>query len=290
MTTLFREFSPRLETRLPALRPDLAAKTQVSLPRRPRCVLFDVYGTLVVSAAGGEPNAVERTSPEGRGAKLRLDEELAAADAALGAEAFSRKLTERIRQAHADSSASHPEVDVERLLAEMFPGIDAERLRRWAVLHEAWANPCDAMPGALEAVRRLAGSTRLGLVSNAQFYTPLLLEALWGAPPEALGFEPALSVYSYRLGIAKPAREPFQAALAPLAEAGIPPSEVLVVGNSAANDIAPARGLGCMTALFAGDSRSFRPGAPGDSSGEPDLVLTGWPELSAALPLSRETF
>ena len=49
------------------------------------------------------------------------------------------------------------------------------------------------MPGAAETLAALQQrGLLLGIVSNAQFYTPLMIEALLGKPPGELGFLPEL--------------------------------------------------------------------------------------------------
>jgi putative hydrolase of the HAD superfamily len=99
---------------------------------------------------------------------------------------------------------------------------------------------------------------RLGLISNAQFYTPLLFEAFFGASPEQLGFDPELLIYSYELGEAKPSPTLFAPALRRLAGLGQSAEACLYVGNDMLNDIFAAASSGFKTLLFAGDRRSLR--------------------------------
>jgi putative hydrolase of the HAD superfamily len=115
------------------------------------------------------------------------------------------------------------------------------------------------MPGALAAIQSLkAAGITLGLISNAQFFTPLLFEAFFGSSPAGLGFDPGLLVYSYRIGEAKPSPALFAGALDRLAALGLAAENCLYVGNDMLNDIAPAITAGFKTLLFAGDSRSLR--------------------------------
>ena len=294
LVRLLAEVSPRdLSAEPPPLRSDLAALAGARLPRRPRAVLFDVYGTLVMSAAGGEPNLPGGADGQGgEGALGLLEEELSRAGFRGGARRFARDVAGAIAADREERLAGtpHPEVDIEALVSRLLWEAAPATARRAALLLEAWRNPCAPMPGALELLARLrASGLRLGLVSNAQFYTPLLLEALSGRSPEELGFEAGLQAYSFEGGIAKPAEEPFLRAAGPLLAGGLSPGEILVVGNSSANDIAPARRLGFMAALFAGDARSFRPTAPGSPGARPDTVLRGLDGLEAAFPPSDES-
>lgn len=132
-------------------------------------------------------------------------------------------------------------------------------LRVAAVEYELRVNPCWPMPGletVLESLREK--KLPLGIVSNAQFYTPLLFTAFFGQSPANLGFNEDLSVWSYREREGKPSRRLFEKLAAALLRRGLRPEETLYVGNDMRNDIAPAAACGFRTALFAGDRRSLR--------------------------------
>jgi putative hydrolase of the HAD superfamily len=284
LRSLSSELLPRptgLESRLPAL-PGL------------RAVLFDVYGTLFISASGD----IGTAAGESRAAAFQ------AALAACGFEAAAPRtaargsawLLEEIRAAHSRARGEgneHPEVDILSLLKSTFDRLrreneiptrpNAARLRRFALEYEARHNPCWPMPGVRELLAALrARGLVLGIVSNAQFYTPLLFPALLGVSHRRLGFLDAACVWSYRLLEAKPSRRLFRMAAAALAERrGIEPAQILYVGNDMLNDIWPARACGFRTALFAGDSRSLRlrEDDPRCRGLAPDALLTGLPQL-----------
>jgi putative hydrolase of the HAD superfamily len=148
---------------------------------------------------------------------------------------------------------------------------------RLAVEYEARANPSWPMPGLRECLDALHGKgLLLGLVSNAQFYTPALFEGLLGAPPEAFGFDRDLQYYSYQYGWGKPSPRLFELAAEALAARAVAAGEVVYVGNDMLNDIAPARQVGFRTALFAGDARSLRlrQGDPRVEGVAADVILT----------------
>ena len=70
-----------------------------------------------------------------------------------------------------------------------------------------------------------------------------------------------------------------------LQEKGIRPDQVLYVGNDMRNDVLPAQACGFLTALFAGDRRSFRP-RPEDPccrEAAPTLRLTRLQQLLSCL-------
>jgi putative hydrolase of the HAD superfamily len=72
-----------------------------------------------------------------------------------------------------------------------------------------------------------------------------------------------------------------------LTRRGIEPQQVLYVGNDRVNDIWPAARTGMKTALFAGDSRSFRPreADPRTRSVREDVLLTDLRQLADVLPV-----
>ncbi|HUX38089.1 MAG TPA: HAD family hydrolase [Rectinemataceae bacterium] len=295
LVALFRGLSPRdpspLRAEIPA---ELVGLLSAPLPRRPGAILFDLYGTLFASAAGGEPGIVSdgygeaaTGAPEAWAARVFLAAELRAAGDPRRPEAFAADIDRGIAafRDRARANRAFPEIDIAEIVGKLLPGLGAEEGRRISLAHEAWRNPCAPMRGALDLIEALGrGGYRLGIVSNAQFYTPLLFEALFGKTPAALGFEAGLTAYSFELGIAKPDPEVFRRAVARLLASGMAPGEILAIGNSAANDVVPASALGLMTALFAGDARSFRPAAALSPGKEPDTILTDLEGLVALFP------
>jgi putative hydrolase of the HAD superfamily len=285
---------------------DLAFRCELTTPIR--AVLFDVYGTLFVSGSGdvgtarkqGDPehfaravrDVVPRLLPLSLEGTAHRDLGVAARDAYFEEIARSHDTS---RQAGVD----HPEVDVrtvwksvckrltERGFLRALP--DAEQIELLAVSYELESNPTWPMPEAEEALARLRGAgIPLGIVSNAQFFTPLLFEALLHATIRELGFDEELCVYSYQEGRAKPSEKLFGGPLSRLRAAyGILPGEVLYVGNDMKNDIRTAERAGCKACLFAGDRRSLRVRAEDSEAARtrPDAVITTLGELDRVLSL-----
>jgi putative hydrolase of the HAD superfamily len=227
-----------------------------------RAVLLDIYGTLFASAAGeiGAANgAAGGDSPENLDAFAR---EYAPA---FTGEELRAAFTGAVLEAHLRLSprTPYPEIRVEELWAAL-PGVPGREgpifdPREFALRYELAVNPASPMPGAGELLARLKGSGLiLGLISNAQFFTLLLFDAFFNGPPEALGFDPGLLIYSFEEGEAKPSPRLFSKAAAFLAARGIQAEAVLYMGNDMLNDILPATAAGFKTALFAGDRRSLR--------------------------------
>ncbi len=238
-------------------RPTAVAARLVPLPDV-RAVLFDIYGTLFISAAGDI----------GTGLAVDGDSAFRAALEAVGLPpgGGAELLTRAIEAEHARKRAAgidHPEVDIVAIWRAVLErlGLSAPEttLRRLALEYELRVNPVWPMPGLAETIDALRHrGLRLGVVSNAQFFTPLLFPAFLGRSLEELGFAPGLCFYSWRVGIAKPSRRLYDLAAAELARQGIEPRQVLYVGNDRRNDIWPADQVGFRTGLFAGDARSLR--------------------------------
>jgi putative hydrolase of the HAD superfamily len=121
----------------------------------------------------------------------------------------------------------------------------------------------------------------LGIISNAQFYTPMLFKWFCNSDEQNLGFDPGLLFYSFEYRVAKPSPALFEMAADKLNARGIQPVEILYVGNDMLNDIYPAHIVGFQTALFAGDRRSLRLRTEDPRCAElsPELVLTDLGEL-----------
>jgi len=236
-----------------------------------RAVLFDVYGTLFVSGSGDI--GVARAQSDARA----LEEALASSGFSGNlCEAGARGTTlmmQEIEAVHARrrrEGIEYPEVDIREIWRNVLSALEADEVlhgakdddsvMRLAVEYECRVNPVWPMPDLAGTLSELKKKVLLlGIVSNAQFYTPLLFRAFLGGLPEETGFAPELCVWSYGAREAKPATRLFQCALGVLERRhSLEPHHILYVGNDRLNDIQPAAEAGCRTALFAGDKRSLR--------------------------------
>jgi putative hydrolase of the HAD superfamily len=120
------------------------------------------------------------------------------------------------------------------------------------------------MPGMKEVIAQLSErNIPLGIISNAQFYTPLIMNFfLHGKLTDdevVHPFDKDLTVYSYQHKRSKPDDFLFEIVKRQCKEKyNIHASEILFLGNDMFRDIYPAHRAGFKTALFAGDSRSLR--------------------------------
>jgi putative hydrolase of the HAD superfamily len=123
------------------------------------------------------------------------------------------------------------------------------------------SNPVYPMPGMRETIDSIRGKgLNLGIISNAQFYTPIILAAFCQTGIEELGFDRSLTFFSYCFGKGKPDLFLYEYAVLAIAEMGFQPEQVLYVGNDMTKDMVPAKTVGFKTGLFAGDQRSLRLG------------------------------
>ena len=245
-----------------------------SLGKSIRAVLFDVYGTLIVSGSGDVGTARENAG------KADLAGLLQRFGVSHSPETLSDAFFTEIEADHARSRAKgidHPEVEIDRIWMTVLGIEDRCRARRFAVEYELIVNPVYPMPELARTLEECRSrGLVMGIVSNAQFFTPWLFQWFLGKDLDELGFAENLQIFSYRLGCAKPSGTLFKAAESGLAARRITARETLFVGNDMLNDVAAAKKGGFRTALFAGDARSLklREGHPEVEGIVPDAVVT----------------
>ncbi len=222
-----------------------------------QCVLFDVYGTLFISGSGDVNVAREASMPY-----EKLENLVHKYDVDRAPQALVGELHDVIALKHRrlkEEGIDYPEIEIDKIWQQILGIDDIQRVRKFAVEYELIVNPVYPMPnleGLLAACRNQDLS--MGIISNAQFFTPLLFEWFLDLHMEKLGFDSGLIFLSYRLGFAKPSMKIFEMAAAAIKSKGLDTAAALFVGNDMLNDIYPARSMGFQTALFAGDARSLR--------------------------------
>ena len=244
-----------------------------------RAVIFDVYGTLFISSCGDR--RPEEESPREDPLRAILEKY------GIPSPSENRSLTDRLHdlvsREHAvsrDQGIRYPEIEIRDLWSELLDQPCGPELEHAALACECITNPVWPMPGASETLVTLRGrGLTLGIVSNAQFYTPLLFPALLGRDLEELGFEEDLCLFSYQHGVAKPGPALYRILRERLDQRGIAPAETLYLGNDAHKDIHPAADLGFHTVLFAGDNRSLRLHSDQTVLHSPDALITNLAQL-----------
>jgi len=262
-----------------------------------KAVLFDVYGTLFISASGDlggirDAGPVDE-NPDARDTSSALLSLTKRHGVSASPERLVKAYVKAVEAHHARSrnrGIDFPEIRIDEIWAKILGTADMTTARRFALEFELITNPVHPMPGMNETLKTIGNAgIRMGIISNAQFYTPLTFGYFCGETPENLGFDPDLCIYSYRRGYAKPSPVLFETAAERLLQRGIDRKNVLFVGNDMRNDVAPAKAAGFQAALFAGDRRSLRlrRDDPRMSDISPELVITELTQLPARIGLEK---
>ena len=249
-----------------------------------RCLMCDIYGTLLISDSG------DIGSTEANRQKLEnLRALLFEYAQPIEPEMLLVQFKDAIAREHARAIANgidFPEVRIENIWEKLLFDGNRTRARSFAMEFEILMNPVWPMPGLaelLDVCRR--SSIRVGIVSNAQFYTPVILKYFMGCNLQSAGFHPGLTFFSFKHGFAKPSRHLFLAAASRLHGLGVSPWQTAYIGNDMCNDIVPAHLSGFQTILFAGDNRSLRlrKDIPQCAGIKPGRIITRLEELTQEL-------
>jgi len=248
-----------------------------------RSVVFDVYGTLFISGSGDISLAQKEDRSPALVASLKTAGYEIPQEDANWTGLFHETL-QAFSESRRREGIEFPEVRIEEVWAGF---ADAAGRKGWlagggdlalAIIdHECRVNPCWPMPGLLDILHWLSSrGYQLGIVSNAQFYTPLLFPALLGHELLDFAFDEDLCIWSYVEREGKPSTHLYRKLAGRLSLKGLQPEQTLYVGNDLRNDIWPAGELGYRTALFAGDQRSlrWRRDDPDCAGVRPDFILT----------------
>jgi len=245
-----------------------------------RAILFDIYGTLFISNSGDVGTAQKNI----QGASS-LGDLCRRYDIDGSSDQIAQRLFQCIRATHErkrKDGIAYPEIKIDTVWQSILGWQDGNRIRKFALEYEWLVNPSYPMPGLDETLRTMRHRDLvLGIISNAQFFTPLLFQWFLGDLPCALGFAPDLTVYSYQCGEAKPSGMLFRQCAHRLNAMGLHPKSIVYVGNDMFNDIVPAAKVGWQTVLFAGDRRSLRLRKDVEECRmtHPDLVITDLRQL-----------
>jgi putative hydrolase of the HAD superfamily len=247
-------------------------------------ILFDIYGTLFISGSGDISHA-----QSGARKKAELGTLLRKFDIDIPPDVIQGRFFAAIKDSHEKSrkkGIDFPEVEIDRIWQTVIGIEDRERAGDFSIEYELLVNPVGPMPHlteVLDACRSAPVAT--GIISNAQFFTPLLFNWFLDSDLNELGFNPELLFFSWEWGIAKPSIKLFEEAADRLSGMGIARQEVFYVGNDVLNDILPAQATGFRTALFAGDKRSLRmrSGDPRCAGLKPDMIITDLIQLAELL-------
>jgi len=227
------------------------------LEEKIQCILFDVYGTLFISGSG-DISIARKQSQQTRNIEILLDKYQIYKNRKTILNEFFLAVEsehERLKKKGID----FPEIEIDQIWKRVLEIADLDTVRSFAVEFELIVNPVYPMPNLERMLSTCKDSNVvMGIISNAQFFTPYLFDWFFNSNPEDLGFQSDLIFYSYKSGHAKPSTFMFDLAAKRLDQMSIPTRSALYIGNDMLNDIYPAKTVGFKTALFAGDARSLR--------------------------------
>ncbi len=231
-------------------------KPSGSIKKPVKAILFDIYGTLIISGSGGinatENKVTNRHKIEALFKKYSVNSSIDEVNA-LFVETVKKEHLKLKKNGH-----DYPEIIVEKIWMDLLGLDNLTTARKYAIEFEFITNPVYPMPNLKKTIKYLSSKNYLGIISNAQFYTPMIIEWFLGSNLKQRSFNDNLLFFSYKFGYAKPSSFLFKLAKKNLKTKNLHPSSVLYVGNDMLNDIYTAQKEGFQTALFAGDKRSLR--------------------------------
>jgi putative hydrolase of the HAD superfamily len=258
----------------------------------PEIIFFDVYGTLFVSSLGDISVSKSHISPRHFYQTLKIAAYNPHNSAGTAARDLYYSTIEEIHTRLRNEKNSFPEVDIRAVWQQVITVLGKNELifkteqslstEEVSILFESLTNPVFPMPGLEETLSYLKEmNCIIGIISNAQFYTPSIFSAFTGKSVSQLGFQEQLCFFSYEYASAKPGTYLFNIAEKKIRNEFAAEGEIIYVGNDMLNDISAAKSAGFKTALFAGDKRSLRLRSddPRCNDIKPDLVITDLRQL-----------
>lgn len=233
-----------------------------------KAVIFDVYGTLFASGCGDiSLISNQNQNPAIWESLEECDFKIKNRDCEPWA-IFLKAINET-KEELKHFGTDFPEVDIREIWSEVLMDLfsieaiegnwDAVTLAKLAVCFECRVNPIWTMPHAKKVINTIfEKKLPMGIVSNAQFFTPLLFDVFFSESYLTCGFSENICVWSYEKRMVKPSLALFKPLCKDLKNRGIATQETVFVGNDMLNDIWAANQLGLKTVLFAGDQRSLR--------------------------------
>ncbi|MDB6134781.1 MAG: Haloacid dehalogenase domain protein hydrolase [Verrucomicrobiales bacterium] len=219
-----------------------------------RAVILDVYHTLL-HVTPGPPDASQCWEALWRDCFPSGDSTGMARPSLEEFNAACRRETALDHACKKAAGIQFPEVEWRDIARRAAPALAAlngmNRMDGFLLAHAALERSCAVMPGALEFLQTAwKRGLLLGIASNAQLYT---LGELRNAGVPLGMFDPELCFWSWREGFSKPDTGVFKLLSRRLADRGIAPHQILMIGDRADNDVLPARAAGWRTCLFTGE-------------------------------------
>lgn len=275
------------------------AEANYTVGKEFKAIVFDIYGTLIISASGDIMQSTYDASMfyealSIAGFKINVPQnELMKIHQLFEAEVINAK------NAAKNSGIPFPELNIVDVWSKtlnsaenngLIAADESSDVQLYTFIFELKSNQVWPMPELSETLKHIkTKNIPMGIVSNAQFYTPIIMNYFLHQQVKVDefidGFEKDLSVFSYKMLKGKPDTAIYEALLKPLKSRSIDPTEVLYVGNDMLKDIYAASQLGFKTCFYAGDQRAYRlrEDHPQASQVKPDFVITELKQLTEIL-------
>ena len=265
-----------------------------------KAVIFDIYGTLLISASGDIIQDSYNTSMFKKALDYSGFQQLVPEEQLMGIHRFFREEVISEKQKAREKGTLHPELNLIQIWTQTLNRAKKEGIiaftptsdfKAFTIIFELYSNRIWPMPGLKKTLDHLKNRKYpLGIVSNAQFYTPVIMNYFLSGSlkdDEFIDyFEKDLSVFSYKLLFGKPDPCIYRELLIPLNSRELTPQDVLYVGNDMLKDIYAASTVGFKTCFFAGDQRAYRlrTGNSEVKGLKPDHTITELSQLLNILP------
>lgn len=262
-------------------------------------IAYDFYGTLFISGVGdigiddGNVNA-ELLTETLKNSGIEILDKNAGSE---GFKIYNEVVEEQIHNLK-QNGIEYPEPDIRTVWKEVCSIMKQKNLIKYSkedsvqniisVEFEARMNPVWPMSDAVDTLKHFQEKGFVqGIISNSQFYTPIVLEALTEHSLDDLGFEKKLLHWSFEENLKKPGLQFYRDFIDKLKnfDESLTPSNVIYIGNDMLKDVYPAKELGMKTALFAGDKRSlkWREDDERCKNITPDLIITSLSQLKSCI-------
>lgn len=260
-----------------------------------RVIAYDFYGTLFISGVGDI--GVDDGDPD----EEILFEVLSAAGIEIrksnvAKEGFKiyNRVVEKMISDLKSRDIEYPEPDIRLVWKEVLNTMESNDLIKLrdrgelsdliSIEFEARMNPVWPMPNVTETLHYFKNKGYIqSIISNSQFYTPIVLEALTGQTLNELGFSEELLHWSFEEKMKKPGIMFYENYLKKLYrfDKELKPEHILYIGNDMLKDVYPAQTVGMKTAIFAGDERSLKWRKEDSRCNKilPDLIITDFSQL-----------
>jgi putative hydrolase of the HAD superfamily len=241
-----------------------------------KILVFDIYGTLIVSSSGDldKDTATSKhvITALNQGGFFFVDVNTQNKNAGQLINLFHQTIVEEQNKLK-QQNYPYPEVDIIKVWSYCINIFEQKNIikrnnptciKTVTTVFEILSNKVWPMPEMNKVLNTLQQKDiPLGIVSNAQFYTPLIMnyftDNLLSEDEFVNGFDSDISVFSYKLLRSKPDTYLFKLLAEKIYKKyNIKPAQVLFIGNDMLKDVWTAKQAGFKTALFAGDKRSLR--------------------------------